>query len=111
MKNSLKKSKLHVKRGDLVEVLSGKNKGQSGKVVEVSTKEKKVIVAGVNVSKKHLKPRQEGVAGSIVNVESPMYACKVMLICPKCNKRTRVFHVKDEKNVKCRKCKKCEHLF
>lgn len=111
MKSNLVKNKLHVKRGDLVEVISGKNKGQSGKVAEVSTKEKKIIVSGVNISKKHLKPRQEGVAGSIINVESPLYACKVMLICPKCNQKTRVFHVKNEKNVKCRKCKKCGNLF
>ncbi len=110
MKRLLKVKKLHVKTGDMVEVISGKNKGQSGKVAQVSRKEGKVIVEGVNISTKHLKPTQQGTAGSLIKVESPMYACKVMLVCPKCNKRTRVAKVVEE-GVKKRKCKKCNELF
>ena len=110
MKKLMRVKKLHVKKGDMVEVINGKNKGQTGKIAEVSRKEGKVIIEGVNISTKHLKPTQQGVAGSLIKVESPMYACKVMLVCPKCNKRTRVAHVKDD-GVKKRKCKKCSELF
>ena len=111
MRKVLTRKKVHVKKGDLVEVISGKNKGQNGKVLEVSAKEGKIIVEGVNVSTKHMKPRQQGVAGSIVKVASPLYSCKVMLVCPSCNKKTRVGHKKDEKGIKKRLCKKCEKLF
>ncbi len=107
----VKRRHLHVKKGDMVCVINGKNKGLSGKVVEVSVKESKVIVEGVNISKKHLKPRQQGMAGSIVNVESPLYSSKVMLVCPKCKQRTRTSYANDEKGQKKRVCKKCSELF
>lgn len=106
-----KKIKLHVRTDDLVQVISGKSKGQTGKVAAVSVREGKVIVEGVNVATKHLKPRQEGTVGSIVKVSAPLYASKVMLICPKCNKPTRIAHGFDENNKKMRKCKHCANLF
>ena len=109
-KNS-KKKKLHVKRGDMVQVINGRNKGEVGKVVEISTKEGKIIVEGINISTKHLKPKQQGTAGTIVKVESPMYSSKVMLVCPKCSVATRLAHGFDENGVKKRKCKKCSNLF
>ena len=105
------RQKLHVKTGDEVKVISGKEKGKTGKVVAVSSKEGKVIIEKVNISKKHLKPRQQGAVGSIVDVESPMYASKVMLVCPKCGKATRVAHGFDENGNKKRKCKHCDNLF
>ncbi len=105
------KQKLHVKTGDQVQVLSGREKGKRGKIVQVSLKERKVIIEKVNLSKKHLKPRQQGAVGSIVDVESPMYASKVMLVCPKCSKPTRIAHGFDEKGKKMRKCKHCDGLF
>ena len=97
---------IHVKTGDTVVVLSGKDKGKQGKVLEVSPKENKVIVEGINVVSKHVKPRRAGETGGILKVEGPMHACKVMLVCPKCGKATRVGHsVKDGKTVRvCRKC-------
>ena len=85
-------NKLHVKKGDTVEIISGKDKGKKGKVLEVSPKEQKIIVEGINVAQKHVKPRAVGQQGGIVSVEAPMYACKAMLVCPKCGKRTRVAH-------------------
>lgn len=103
--------KVHVKTNDLVQVISGKNKGQTGKVAAVSVKEGKVIVEGVNVATKHLKPRQQGTAGSIVKVAAPLYASKVMLVCPKCSKPTRVGRCFDESGKKMRKCKRCANLF
>jgi large subunit ribosomal protein L24 len=83
-------NKVHVKTGDTIVVLSGKDKGKRGRVLEVSPKEGKVIIEGVNVMTKHVKPRKQGDVGGIVKAEGAMYASKVMLICPKCNKPTRI---------------------
>ncbi|MDR2654988.1 MAG: 50S ribosomal protein L24 [Oscillospiraceae bacterium] len=80
---------LHVKTGDTVIVLSGDDRGKKGKVLEVSVKEKKVIVQGVNIVKKHVKPKKANEQGGIVEVESPMYACKVALACPQTGKPIR----------------------
>ena len=80
---------LHIKTGDNVQIMSGKDKGKQGKVLEVSPKEKKVIVEGRNLVTKHVKPRRQGEQGGLVKAEAPIYACKVMPVCPKCNKPTR----------------------
>ena len=99
-------SKVHVKSGDTVAVISGKDRGARGKVMAVSPKEGKVIVEKVNVVKKHVKPRKMGEQGGIIKKETPIYACKVMVVCPKCGKATRVAHkIADGK--KSRVCKKC----
>lgn len=105
-------NKLHVKTGDLVMIISGKDKGQTGKVLEVSPKEGKVIVEGRNVVTKHLKPRRMGEQGGIVKAEGAIYACKVMPVCPKCGKATRVGHViKDDKKVRVCKHAGCGETF
>ncbi len=97
---------LHVKTGDNVMIISGKDKGQTGKVLQVSPAEKKVIVEGRNMVTKHVKPRRQGEQGGKVKAESAIYASKVMPICPTCGKTVRVNHVrKDDKNV--RVCNKC----
>ena len=97
---------LHIKTGDNVQIMSGKDKGKQGKVLEVSPKEKKVIVEGRNLVTKHVKPRRQGEQGGLVKAEAPIYACKVMPVCPKCNKPTRVGNeVKGDKKV--RVCKHC----
>lgn len=83
---------VHVKTGDTVVILSGKDKGKKGKVLAVSPKEGKVIVEGCNMIKKHVKPRRMGEQGGIVDAEGAMYSSKVMLVCPKCGKPTRVAH-------------------
>lgn len=101
-------SKLHVKKGDTVLVLSGKNRGKQGKVLEVSPKEKKVIVEKVNMVKKHVKPKRQGEAGGIVDAESAIYACKVQVICPKCKMPTRVGHKVLEDGTKVRVCKNAD---
>ena len=88
--------KLNVKKGDTVVVLSGKDKGKQGKV----------IVEGVNKVKRHTKPNVKAPQGGILVKEAPLHACKVMLVCPACNKPTRVGHKEvNGKNV--RVCKKC----
>ncbi|MBE6880425.1 MAG: 50S ribosomal protein L24 [Ruminococcaceae bacterium] len=97
---------LHVKTGDNVQIISGKDKGKQGKVLEVSIKEQKVIVEGRNLATKHVKPRRQGEQGGLVKVEAPIYACKVMPVCPKCDKPTRVGHeIKGDKKI--RVCKHC----
>lgn len=97
---------LHVKKDDTVIVISGVDKGAKGKVLAVSPEEGKVIVEGVNVKTKHVKPRKQGEAGGIMKVEGAMYASKVMLYCAKCGKGVRyTTSVVDGKKV--RVCKKC----
>ena len=102
---------LHIKKNDTVIVLSGDDKGKKGKVLEVSPKEGKVIVEGLNLVKKHVKPRKMGDQGGIVEAEGAMYACKVQVVCPKCDKPTRVGYKKiADDNGKLRSvrvCKKC----
>ncbi len=106
-------NKLHVKTGDTVVLLTGDDKfrGKTGKVLEVSPKEGKVIVEGINTVKKHVKPRKAGDPSGIIETESAIRACKVMLVCPKCNKPTRVAHKIYEDGKKDRMCKKCGETF
>ncbi len=101
-------SKVHVKSGDRVVVINGKDRGKQGKILEVSPKEGKVIVEGVNIVSKHVKPHKMGEAGGIIKAESALYADKVQLICPKCGRPTRVGHIIDEKGKKMRVCKKAD---
>ena len=97
---------LHVKKGDTVIVISGKDKGQKGKVLEVSPSEGKVIVEHRNMVTKHVKPKKMGQPGGLVKAEGPLYACKVMLFCTKCSKPTRLAHSLDG-DQKVRICKHC----
>ena len=77
---------LKIKKNDTVVILSGKDKGKKGKVLAAQPKAGKVIVAGVNVASKHRKPRNQQDEGGIIKMETPIYACKVQLVCPKCGK-------------------------
>ena len=100
---------MFVKTGDTVVLLTGdeKDRGKKGKVLAVSPKEGKVIVEGINVVKKHVKPRKAGDPSGIIETESAVYASKVQVVCPKCNKPTRVAHKVFEDGSKERICKKC----
>lgn len=100
-------NKVHVKTGDTVVILSGKDRGSKGKVLAVSPKEGKVIIEGHNMVTKHVKPRRMGEQGGIVKAEGAMYACKVQIVCPHCGKPTRVGHKLYEDGTKGRICKKC----
>ena len=104
-------NKLHVKRDDTVVILSGKDKGKKGKVLETSPKEQKLIVEGVNMVTKHVKPRRAGESGGIVKAEGAFYASKAMLVCPSCGKATRVAHKLLADGTKTRVCKKCNATF
>ena len=81
---------MNVKKNDTVIVLSGKDKGKKGKVLEAMPAAGKVVVEGVNVATCHVKPKKQGDQGGIVSREIPMYVSKVMLVCPKCKKGVRV---------------------
>ena len=102
--------KVHVKTGDTVMVISGDDKGKKGKVMAVSPKEGKVIVEGVNIVSKHVKPRRMGEAGGILKAEGAMYASKVQIICPRCKKPTRIGHKLNEDGTKSRTCAKCGEI-
>ena len=98
-------SKVHVKTGDEVIVIQGKDRGKKGKVLQVAPSEGKVIVENVNIISKHVKPRKMGEAGGIIKAEIALYADKVQLICPKCGQPTRVGHIVED-GKKLRVCKK-----
>ncbi len=100
-------NKLHIKKDDTVVVISGNSKGKKGKVVEVSPKEGKVIVEGANIVSKHVKPRKQGEAGGIIKTEGAIYASKVQIYCPKCDKGVRVKHTVLASGEKVRVCAKC----
>ena len=98
---------LHVKSGDTVLVLAGKDKNKTGKVISASPKDNTVIVEGVNIVTKHRKPRSQQDKGGIEKVAGNIHASNVQLLCPACGKATRVSHILDENGVKNRVCKKC----
>ena len=97
---------MNIRKDDKVIVLSGKDKGKTGKVLVADPKSLKVIVEGVNVATKHQKAQKKGQDGGLIKVETPIYVSKVQLVCPKCGKGTRVAH-KIEDGKKTRVCKKC----
>ena len=97
---------MRIKKGDNVQVLSGNDKGKTGEVLEVNPKDDKIIVKGVNIRKKHVKPKKAGEEGGIISIECAIHAAKVNIVCPKCNKPSRIGY-KIEKEEKTRICKRC----
>ena len=97
---------LKIKKNDKVVVLSGKDKGKKGKVLESMPASGKLVIEGINVATCHVKPKKQGEEGGIISREIPIYASKVMLVCPKCGKATR-HAVKLADGKKARVCKKC----
>ena len=103
-------AKMNIKTDDTVIVLSGDDKGTKGKVIATSPKEGKVIVEGANVVHKHVKARRQGENSAIVDTEGAIYACKVALYCPKCEKGVKIHdQIVDGKKV--RTCAKCGYKF
>ncbi|MCI9484408.1 MAG: 50S ribosomal protein L24 [Clostridiaceae bacterium] len=98
---------LHVKTGDTAVVLSGKEKGKRGKVLSVDLKKGMVVLEGVNMLTCHVKPRRQGETGGIVKREGALRACKVMRVCPKCDKPTRPAHKLLADGKKVAVCKHC----
>ena len=102
---------MKIRTDDKVVVLSGRDKGKEGKILSADPKNGKVIIEGVSVASRHRKPRKQGQEGGIIKMETPIYASKVMLVCPKCGKPTRVGHVVKADGTKSRACKKCGASF
>ena len=100
---------MNIRKDDKVVVLSGKDKGKQGKVLETMPSAGKVLVQGINIATTHVKPRRQGEEGGIIRKEAPLYVSKVMRVCPKCNKSTRAAY-KLENGVKNRVCKKCGEI-
>ena len=102
-----KKPNLHVKKGDTVKVIAGKDKGAQGKVITVLREEQRVVVEGVNRVKRHTKPTKANQQGGIMDKEMPIDISNVQLVCPSCGRPTRIGHrVEDGKKIRiCRKCK------
>ena len=97
---------MKIRKGDTVKVLSGNDKGKTGEVLEVIPNSQKVVVKGINVRKKHIKPRKQGEEGGIIPVECAIHASKVNVVCTKCGKAARIGY-EVEKDGKVRVCKKC----
>lgn len=100
------KQKMHVKNGDTVQVIAGKDKGKVGEIVQTFPKLSKVIVKGVNIKTKHVKPRQEGESGRIATMEAPIHSSNVMLYSTKQNVASRICYTFNEQGRKVRMLKK-----
>ncbi len=98
---------MKIKKGDTVKILTGKDRGKTGKVIKVDPKSEKLIVEGLNLYKKHVRPKRQGEKGEIIKISRPMNVSNTMIVCPNCKQATRVgFHL--EKDNKFRYCKKCQ---
>ncbi len=104
-------NKMHVKRGDTVVVIAGKDKGKEGKVVSAIPSKNKVIVEGVAMASKHQKARMQGQESGIIHKEMPIDVSNVMRVCPKCGKPARTGVKVFEDGSKARYCKKCGETF
>ena len=97
---------MKIRKGDTVQVLSGNDKGKTGEVLEVIPKTSEVVVKGVNVRKRHIKPKKQGDEGGIIPIECAINSSKVSVVCPKCNKVAKIgYSIEDGEKV--RVCKKC----
>jgi len=97
---------MKIKKGDQVLIISGKDKGRKGKVIEALPSQGRILVEGINLKKKHVKPKKQGEKGQIVELPGPLQSSNVKIICPKCSKPVRVGYKMEGKN-KFRICKKC----
>lgn len=102
---------MKIKKGDTVKITAGKDKGKSGKVIRVFPKLNRLVVEGANIAYKHIRSRRSGDSGQKVEYSAPLAAANVRLVCPKCDKMTRVGYQAhsdpDGKTKKVRACKKC----
>ena len=97
---------MKIRKGDTVQILSGNDKGKTGEVLETIPKTSRIIIKGINIRKKHIKPKKQGEEGGIVPVECSIHSSKANVVCPKCGKATRIA-MKVEDGKKVRVCKKC----
>ncbi len=98
---------MKLKKGDNVLIIAGKDKGRTAKILKSLIKENRVLVEGINLKKKHVKPKKEGDKGQVISVATPLHVSNVKFVCAKCGKVTRLGY-KIEKDRKFRICKKCQ---
>lgn len=101
---------MKIKSGDIVKIIRGKDRGKTGKVLQILTKLGKASVEGINLLTKNLKTQKEGQKGQRIQFPAPLTIANLMLICPKCNKPTRVKYKLLENKKKARQCKKCKEI-
>jgi large subunit ribosomal protein L24 len=101
---------MKIKKGDKIQVICGKSRGKTGSVLTVKKEERRIVVEGVNVIRRHTKPRRKGEKGQIIEKNAPLALSNVVLICPKCAKPTKVMYFIDEAKRKFRQCKKCKAM-
>ena len=97
---------MKIKKGDMVKIMTGKDRGKTGKVSKVIPSEEKIIVEGMNIKKKNIRPKKQGQKGHIAQISAPFYASNAMIICSSCGKTARTGY-KMEGEKKIRICKKC----
>ncbi len=97
---------MKIRKGDQVKIISGNDKGKQGKVLVVFPEREKIVVEGLNIKKKHVRPKQQGKKGELVRIPAPFAASRVMIVCSKCGKAARVGHTLNSGR-KVRVCKKC----
>jgi len=100
-------NEVKVKKGDSVLIISGKDKGKTGKILKALPKDAKILVEGVNLKKKHVRPKKEGEKGQVVSLPAVIDVSNIKIVCPKCGKAARIGY-KIEKDIKKRICKKCK---
>ena len=101
---------IKIKKGDMVKVMIGKDSSKTGKVMQVLPQDQQVVVEGLNVLKKHIKPTKRGEKGQRLEFSAPLAIAKVQLVCPKCNKITRVGFQVSADGKKQRVCRKCKEV-
>lgn len=101
---------LNIKKEDTVFVIAGKEKGKKGRVLFMLPSEDKLIIENINIVKKHMKPNKQYQQGGIIEKESAIHISNIMLVCPKCNKPTRLGNRLLEDGRKLRTCKKCREV-
>lgn len=102
---------MHIRKGDTVQVLSGKDRGKRGKVLKVDPASRRLIVEGINRAKKHMRPSQSNPQGGVVDWELPIEVSNVMLVCAGCESPTRVKRLRTGGKSITRVCKKCDREF
>lgn len=102
--------RLKIKKGDTVMVISGKNAGKKGKVLDVVPRNKKVLVEGVNMVKRHQRPTQALPQGGIIDKEAPLHVSNVMVMCNKCDAPVRVGRKESADGSRVRYCRKCGNI-
>jgi len=101
---------LEIKKGDVVEVVAGDDKGKRGKVLKVFPRGRRIIIESINFIKRHTRPTQRDPQGGVQEREAPIHVSNVMLICPNCGHPTRIGHHFLEDGTKVRVCRKCNEM-